>query len=182
MDDASGHGRTDGTAGAPLGLRARLRWTADVGAIHDGPRRYLLMRPDVLMGMVRRLPAGVRAAAQEAFAASVRDHARDSVAAYLREVGDDPSALLEATAQAAADLGWGSWRFHAGPGRLVLEVAHSPFAEGHGLADAPVCGPIVGLLGAVAEVAVGADADVRELGCAACGAACCTFEARWATC
>ena len=40
------------TGGPPGGgaLRDRLRWDAARGAIADGPRRYLMVRPDVLMG------------------------------------------------------------------------------------------------------------------------------------
>jgi hypothetical protein len=58
---------SDAVDPAPQGLRARLRWTGAEGAIHDGPRRYLLMRADVLMGMLRRLPdaARIQAAIEE---------------------------------------------------------------------------------------------------------------------
>ena len=31
-------------------LRDRLQWGPQAGQLHDGPRRYLMMRPDVLMG------------------------------------------------------------------------------------------------------------------------------------
>ena len=64
---------TDSDAAA-AGLRARLRWDAADGSIHDGPRRYLMMRPDVLMGTLARLPDPVRAQVQDAFADSVAAH------------------------------------------------------------------------------------------------------------
>jgi predicted hydrocarbon binding protein len=163
-------------------LRARLQWNADDGAIRDGLRRYLMMRPDVLMGMLRRLPPQARAQAMAAFADAVADHGADSIRAYFRQVGEDPSALLAATVGAAADLGWGAWRFEPGRDRLGLAVAASPFAEGFGAADAPACAPIAGLLRAVATVSTGIDCEVRELRCAACGAPRCEFEARWSAC
>jgi predicted hydrocarbon binding protein len=167
--------------GAP-GLRDRLDWSALDGAVHDGPRRYLLMRPDVLMGVLRRLPPPARALAAAAFADSVAEHGADSIRAYFRQVGEDPSALLAATARAAADLGWGAWTFEPGPRRLGLVVRSSPFAAGHGPADAPVCTPIAGMLRAVAAVAAGVECEAVELRCAACGAPDCGFEARWAAC
>jgi hypothetical protein len=163
-------------------LRGRLRWTADDGAIHDGPRRYLMMRPDVLMGMLRRLPAGARAQAMAAFADSVAAQGADSIRAYFRQVGEDPSALLAATVAAAADLGWGAWRFEPGRDRLGLAVDASPFAAGFGAAEAPVCAPIAGMLQAVAAVSTGIDGEVRELRCVACGAPRCEFEVRWSAC
>lgn len=165
-----------------LRLRDRLRWGEAAGRLADGPRRYLLMRPDVLMGALRRLPPGVREQALEAFADSVAEQGIDSIRAYFREVHEDPSALLRATERAAADLGWGVWRFRPAPGSLGLEVAGSPFAEGHGPAGSPVCAPLRGMLRAVAEVGSGAPATVVEAQCAACGAPTCVFEARWACC
>jgi predicted hydrocarbon binding protein len=163
-------------------LRERLAWDSARGRIADGPRRYLMMRPDVLMGALRGLAAPVRATALDAFARSVAEHGADSIRAYSREVGADPAALLAATVSAAADLGWGAWTFEPGRGRLGLVVAGSPFAEGWGAADAPVCAPVRGMLQAVSSVAVGLDADAHELECAACGAPACRFEARWAAC
>jgi hypothetical protein len=174
MDDAN-------VAGART-LRDRLRWTPDDGAIHDGPRRYLMMRPDVLMGVPRRLPEPMRTAVLAAFAESVAEQGIDSIRAYFRQVGEDPPALLAATAGAAADLGWGAWRFTPGRMRLALAVEGSPFAAGHGPAETPVCAPITGLLRAVATVATGIDVVVVELRCVACGAPRCEFEARWAAC
>jgi hypothetical protein len=163
-------------------LRERLHWSADDGAVRDGPRRYLMMRPDVLMGMLRRLPPEARSQAMSAFADSVAEHGTDSIRAYFRQVGEDPSALLAATVGAAADLGWGRWRFEPGRDRLGLAVDASPFAEGFGAADVPACAPIAGMLRAVATVSTGIECEVRELRCVACGAPRCEFEARWYAC
>jgi hypothetical protein len=167
---------------AASALPARLRWDAGSGAIMDGPRRYLMMRPDVLMGMLRRLPDAARAQALDAFAESVSAHGIDSIRAYFRQVGEDPPALLAATAQAAADLGWGVWSFEPGLRRLGLSVADSPFAQGAGPSPTPVCAPIRGMLQAVASVATGVECEAVELRCVACGADRCEFEARWAAC
>jgi hypothetical protein len=172
----------DANAAAARTLRDRLSWTPEDGAIHDGPRRYLMMRPDVLMGVPRRLPEVMRTAVLAAFAESVAEHGIDSIRAYFRQVGEDPPALLAATAGAAADLGWGAWRFTPGRMRLGLTVEASPFAAGYGPAETPVCAPIAGLMRAVATVATGIDVDVVELRCMACGAPRCEFEARWAAC
>lgn len=173
------HDRTP--IGAP-GLRARLAWSTPDGAILDGPRRYLLMRPDVLMGTLRRLPEPARALALAAFADSVAEHGADSLRAYLREVGEDPSALLAATAAAAADLGWGAWTFEAGPSGIGLVVRSSPFAAGHGASGSPVCAPIAGMLRAVAAVTGRVACDAHEVHCAACGAPACRFETRGSAC
>lgn len=154
------------------------------GELRDGPRRYLLLRPDVLMGTFARLDAGARRAAFDAFAASAEAHAIDSLRAYASSAAGD--ALLATTAAAAADLGWGTWTLVRDGERLELEVANSPFAAAwsalSGAPDAaepgaPVCAPVRGLLAALGTLAFARPAASREWRCAAHGAASCRFTA-----
>ncbi|MBL8324102.1 MAG: hypothetical protein JNJ89_03995 [Rubrivivax sp.] len=172
-------------------LRERLSWQAADGAVVDGPRRYLLMRPDVLMGALLRLDEPARGAWLGAVAESARVQGRESLAAYAAAAGHDSTRLLEATAGAAADLGWGRWVFTraaAGPDDVLhLEVHSSPFAAGWraaggGTAVQPVCAPVHGMLAALAGLLwPGRPVQVHEHHCSA---ACqppgepCMFEAR----
>ncbi|HVL56537.1 MAG TPA: hypothetical protein VM491_08525, partial [Burkholderiaceae bacterium] len=110
-------------------VRERLDFDAAAGEIRDGPRRYLLLRPDVLMGALRPLEASQREALLEAFAQSAREHGGESIRAYhatLRAAGGDPreadTALLQTTASAAADLGWGRWTLRRDGDTLRLSV------------------------------------------------------------
>lgn len=151
-------------------LRQRLQW--DGAAVHDGPRRYLLMRPDVLMGAALRLDGSARAALFDALAASTAQHGSDSLRAYAAQVGGDAEALLTATAAAAADLGWGRWTFQQGMDGLQLQVQDSPFAAGWraaagAAADHTVCAPICGMFTALAAQLQGAPVQVDETACAA---------------
>lgn len=169
---------TSADATSPPPFRERLAWDPERGEIRDGEIRYLLIRPDALMGAVLHLPPEMRATALAAFAASVHRHGGGSARKYRGMGAADPDALLQVVAATAPQLGWGRWRFEeAGPGRLRLEVENSPFAAGHGAAEGPVCAPIAGMLRAVAELVLGGEAAVRETDCAAAGAACCRFEA-----
>ena len=183
-------------APALAALRERLRRDADLGALHDGPRRYLMMRPDVLMGAVARLPAMAQREMFEALAASTREHGADSLRAYAASVGGDAGALMAATAQAAADLGWGVWSLQHEEEVLHLTVSSSPFAAGWPCgepalqralttsqpeqplrAGQPVCAPIRGMLEALAGIVLGTRATAVESECVACGAASCRFTA-----
>ena len=166
-------------------LRDRLRWDEASGAPHDGQRRYLMLRPDVLMGAIVALDAPLRAAVLDALAASAQQHGARSLRAYAGPAPGDAGALIAATVQAAADLGWGRWRIaRQAPQSLTLEVSDSPFAAGWRAATAsdaplPVCGPIRGMLAGLAEQVLGAAVQVDECECAAAGqAARCRFVAR----
>lgn len=161
---------------APRTLRERLAWDPARGQVCDGPRRYLLMRPDVLMGAVAAMTPAYRASFLEGWAASTCAHGADSLRAYAASVGGDPQALIEATTAAAADLGWGRWavRLDADSGTLHLAVTDSPFVAGWqaatGGAPAPeaVCAPIRGMLQALAMALFDAPVQVTEEACTAC--------------
>ena len=134
-------------------LRQRLSWSED-GALHDGPRRYLMMRTDVLMGTLLRLTPEAQADWLRAWAASTREHGAASLQAYAAVSGAeaaamsgadaaamsgadaavmsgaDAAALADSTLQAAADLGWGRWTIEPLDEGLQLQVHGSPFVQG----------------------------------------------------
>ncbi len=156
------------------GFLARARWRE--GRILDGEIRYLMLRADVLMGIFQRLSPSARAEALEAFAEAVREGGRAS-AEHYRALGDAGTAELLAIIEATApELGWGRWSFEIGPGGWDLRVENSPFAAGFGPAEAPICAPIRGMLGALGGMLLGPGASATETACAATGAASCRFR------
>lgn len=162
-------------------LADRLVHDPDAGEVRDGPRRYLLMRADVFSGALALVAPEHRAAVLDAFARSVALHGADSVGAYLDALGGDTAALLATMPSAAADLGWGVWRFDppsSSPG-LVLTVTNSPFVqafEDH-RAEQPVCAPIAGMLSALGQACFGVPVRCVESGCVARdGGHACRFE------
>lgn len=102
----------------PLDLHKRLVFDLAAGQVLDGPRRYLVMRADVLMGAFDGLDGQARALALQSLGRSVSAFGADSVHAYLAQVG--PDALLQAMVQGSAALGWGVWRFRHEGDRLWL--------------------------------------------------------------
>lgn len=146
-----------------LALHERLQFDTDKGEIRDGPRRYLVMRNDVLMGLFDRLEPRARREALEALGRSVTACGGDSVRAYLAEVGVE--RLARTIEEASASLGWGAWSLEHSQDRLALRVRNSPFAAGSAGREA-VCHPIAGMLQAVAQAIWGEGATARELRCA----------------
>ena len=153
-------------------LADRLVHDPDAGEVRDGPRRYLLMRADVFSGA----PAVL-----DAFARSVALHGADSVSAYLDALGGNTAALLATMPSAAADLGWGVWRFERpahSPG-LALTVSNSPFVQAFEdqRAEQTVCAPIAGMLSALGQACFGVPVRCVESGCVARdGGHACRFE------
>ncbi len=165
-------------------LSQRLVHEAKTGEVLDGPRRYLLMRADVFSGAVALVAPVHRAPMLEAFARSVALHGADSVNAYLEALGGDQAALLAALPAAAADLGWGVWRFdplNESAPSLGLEVRNSPFVQAFEdqRSDEPVCAPVAGMLTALGQTLWGRPVRCVEAACVARdGGESCRFEAR----
>jgi uncharacterized protein len=158
-------------------FRDRLSFDAENGALMDQARRYMLIRPEALMGIFRRLPEAERRQALEAFAESIVEQGSDSARAYVAMEGGG-EVLARTVAATAPQLGWGIWDVEVAPDLIRLEVRNSPFAAGFGPSDSPVCHPILGMTRAVSGMIFGCDAVVRETACSACGADVCRFEAR----
>jgi predicted hydrocarbon binding protein len=158
------------------GFRDRLMLDAEAGAWFDQTRRYMLLRPEALMGIFRRLPEAERAMALGALQDSVFEQGSDSARAY-RAMGGTGEALLGVIAESAPELGWGRWRFARDGAILRLEVRNSPFAQGFGPSKTPVCAAIAGMLRAVATLVFERAATAQEVQCAAMGHEFCRFEA-----
>ena len=162
-----------------LKLHERLKFDLTTGQVLDGPRRYLIMRPDVLMGAFDDLAEPARSQALQALGRSVTRFGGDSVRAYLREVG--PQALLQAMVEGSASLGWGSWTFGEDEVGPWLKVHNSPFAAGTRRDDGPSCHAIAGMFQVVVEALLVAPAEVTAVRCACVDlqpSAHCFFRAR----
>ena len=159
-------------------FKDRLIFDTAAGEILDATRRYLLVRPDSFMGIFARLPEPARTQALGALEAAVFEHGSDSARAYLASGGGDARTLIDTIARTAPQLGWGRWTFDIAGDKIALTVDNSPFAQGYGPSDTPVCHAVAGMLRAVATLLFDAAAAARECTCTACGSAACRFEAR----
>ena len=139
----------------------------DQGGLRLGDIRYMLIRPDVLMGIFTHLPEEMVSHVFEAFAKSVEENGGKSVQSYRGEAAENPKDLLQIVAQTAPKLGWGLWEISERQDGFTLRVEHSPFVAGHGPAERPVCSAIEGMLSALACSVYGKNAVVREENCGA---------------
>ncbi|QBQ99590.1 V4R domain-containing protein [Paraburkholderia pallida] len=157
------------------GIVSRLEHDLEQGEILDGKRRYLLMRPDVLMGILRGLDETTRAAVLKSFTRAAYENGGRSIEAYARDA--DGRALLDVVCETSAGLGWGKWDAELEHDRLRLTVRNSPFAWGHGVSSCPVCAPVVGILQSVAKQILGGPIVAEEVACGAMSGGACEFVA-----
>mgnify|MGYP003753668303 CR=1 FL=1 len=159
-------------------FRDRLQFDDAAGTYHDGAMRYILIKPEAVMGVALEMPEDQRPAIFEAMIRTVIRNGGKSAQAYRAAGASDPEALLAVIRETAAQLGWGRWQTELGADRLVVTVENSPFAAGYGASKVPVCAPITGMLTAVSGMVFDAPTTVQERACATMGAEACIFEAR----
>ena len=136
------------------------------GGLMIGPNRYILIRPDALMGLFARLDKTERLSALNAFASSTAEHGGKSTASYAGEGFLESRALISAITETAPKLGWGQWSLNLKPSGLDLSVNNSPFVAGFGISEHAVCAPICGMLAAISEQIFGGRTSVIETQCA----------------
>jgi predicted hydrocarbon binding protein len=164
--------------GAPVstagGESARAALDDDgAGRLALGGARYLLVRPETLVGMQKAVEAALGPAAAECLAAGGRAGGAAATRALAGAAGERVARLIGT----GATLGWGRFALERLTARdFVVTVTGSPFAEAYGAAAGPVCHLIRGVLESLAASVLERPARVRETACAAAGAACCRFE------
>ena len=149
------------------------------GGLDIGGIRYMMIRPDALMGLFHRLGAQDRNVALHALADSVFEHGGKSAASYAGSGHGAALQLIARIEEIAPQIGWGQWQITLRDDGLDLEVENAPFVAGYGTADQTVCAPIRGMLAAITKQIFNSDAVVTEPRCAAVvGSGPCHFTSR----
>ena len=142
------------------------------GGLTLGGSRYLLIRPETLVGL------------QRAVEHALGERASACIVAGGRAGGERAMASLEGTAEervrrmlrVGGQIGWGEFvleRLTAT--ELAVTVRHSPVAQAYGPSARPVCHLIRGVLESLAVATLGRSLAVVETACAAMGAPACRF-------
>src|SRR3546814_10272360 len=105
-----------------------FEFDTQTGSVRYGGIRYLMMRPDVLMGVGTALGSidqFVNALTESAF-----QNARASFEVYRRNGLLDSDGALQRAGEFAAWLGWGRWFVaYLENGNVEVIVRHSPFSS-----------------------------------------------------
>lgn len=155
-------------------LTRNIAWVPEDGALFQGDIRYVLMRPDVVMGVLRHVADP--AVLIDAMRRSACENAVNSFNSYKQSGALGNSDPVAHCCEMAGQLGWGSWNVvEQASSQYVVEAVNSPFAHAASGEGQAVCGWIAGVLQAVAVAYGHPSAQVSETACAAQGNDCCRF-------
>jgi predicted hydrocarbon binding protein len=147
---------------------------ADGGVFRLGDARFILIRPETLVGVHKALARTHGASVAESLAEGGRTGGARAVRGLRGSVEERATALAEMGSQ----LGWGTFTVESvTPTTFVIAVENSPFPEAHGSADAPVCHLIRGVFQALADDVFRHAVRIVESECVATGSRRCVFQA-----
>ena len=156
---------------------SEISWDPESGVLTQSGIRYVLMRPDVIMGTAAHLPHPeefISAMSESAF-----ENARDSFVRYRESGALNGADPVEHACGMAAQLGWGQWTVtNKDESGYIVSVRNSPFAFQANGGRLAMCGWITGVLRATIAANSTSAPQVRETHCAAQGHADCEFEIR----
>lgn len=155
-----------------------LTFDADAGRLAFKDVRYLLIRPETIVGFQKAVERELGERAGELLYQGGFTGGSLSARRYREVFGYSDREIVEFMCRMGCEIGWGSFELRtleAAHGELVIEVTQSPFAEAYGQAATGVCHLIRGVLGGLAEGVFGKPVRAEEVLCLAQGDRVCRF-------
>ncbi len=145
-----------------------------LGRLTLGGARYLLIRPETLVGLQKAVEGALGARAAACIAAGGRAGGARATASLDGTARERVSRLL----RTGGEIGWGEFALERLTAtELAVSVRHSPVADAYGPSAVPVCHLIRGVLESLAGSIFGRSRMVVETACVAMGAPACRFVA-----
>lgn len=140
--------------------------------------RYLLMRPETLVGFQKALVQNCSQEADDNLFQGGFTGGSLSAKKYKDLHHFSDNEIIEFMMNMGNQIGWGNFnleRYDPTEEHLCVVVQHSPFAQAYGQSPLGVCHLIRGVLAGMAAVLFGADCSADEVECLAKGDASCRF-------
>jgi predicted hydrocarbon binding protein len=152
----------------------------DEGSLRFSGVRYLLIRPETLASIQHALEAevGLDRAGELLYAGGLTG-GKLSGRKYKEVHNLSDREAVEYMCRMGGEIGWGGMELvhlDSEEHRLVVRVAHSPFAEAYGVGVEGVCHLIRGVFGGLVSGLFGVEVESREIQCTARGDEACIFE------
>lgn len=152
------------------------------GALTFKGVRYLIIRPDTIMGMFKALVDTLGwEKAGEIFYGGGFEGGKASTLKFREAFNLSPYEAAEYMCRMGRQIGWGRFEletFDSDAMKLQISVKSSPFAEMWMDAGKPVCHFIRGVVGGLGEALFGVVSPAEETDCIAKGDVCCRFVAQ----
>ena len=143
--------------------------------------RYLLIRPETIIGFLKAVEESLKDEAGEKFYLGGFRGGFLSTKRYKEIHNFSDKEIIEFMMKMGAEIGWGKFslmRYEPKENILEVSVENSPFAIFYGRSDKGVCHLIRGVISGMATALFGKDCQAEEISCIAKGDNRCVFVVR----
>jgi predicted hydrocarbon binding protein len=157
----------------------KLDYNPSIGALRYKDARYLLIRPETVIGFQKAIEESSRKLAQDAFFQGGFNGGH-LLAKNFSEINNlNDTELIDFMMKMGTEIGWGHFKlqkFDSQQKHLSIIVEQSAFAEAYGQSSTGVCHLIRGVLSGMASVLFNQKCVGSEVKCLAKGDEHCFFE------
>ena len=153
----------------------RVTWDREEGVHVNTGMRYMIIKPEALMGFVHELPAQMRPSPLTPWPGMSRFMAGNPLEPIKTWGRRKARRCCPSSSRRRQNWAGASGGLSAGQGKSGYRSKILPFADGYGPAGFIVCEPILGMLTAVGALVLGGPVTVREVECAAMRSSKCEF-------
>jgi predicted hydrocarbon binding protein len=156
-----------------------LKYDAASGALTYREVRYLLIRPETIVGFQKTIEKHSRTGAQDALFQGGYRGGYLSAKKYKEMQNLSDSQTISFMMTMGAEIGWGNFKlieYDFENRKLQIRVENSAFAETYGDATEGVCHLISGVISGLASVIFSINCTASETQCLAKGDECCEFN------
>ncbi len=157
----------------------QLMYDPALGALTYRDVRYLLIRPETIVGFQKTIEKHSRTGAQEALVQGGYRGGYLSAKKYKEMQNLSDSETISFMMTMGAEIGWGNFQlieYDIENRKLQIRVENSAFAEAYGDATEGVCHLISGVISGLASVIFSINCTASETQCLAKGDECCEFN------
>jgi predicted hydrocarbon binding protein len=159
----------------------QLKYDPDAGALTYRDVRYLLIRPETIVGFQKTIEKRSRKGAREALFQGGYQGGYLSAKKYKEVQGLSDKGTLTFMMTMGAEIGWGNFQlieYNLENRKLQIRVFNSAFARAYGESTdgVGVCHLIRGVLSGLATFLFSSNSTAREVQCLAKGDECCEFH------
>jgi predicted hydrocarbon binding protein len=158
----------------------RLRYDEGQGALLFEQVRYLIIRPETLIGFQKAVEGAMGQMAEGLIFRGGLEGGERSARRLKEQLHLGPREVVQTMCSMGTEIGWGRFslvEFDQSVPRMLIEVSSSPFAGAYGASSRPVCHFTRGVIAGIGKVIFG-QMEVIEQRCLATGADSCRFLAR----
>ena len=155
-----------------------LEYNPASGALTYRDVRYLLIRPEAIVGFQKAIEKQSRAAARDALFQGGYQGGYLSAKKYKKMQNFSDRETLDFMMAMGAEIGWGNFtidEYDFDSKKLQIRVKNSPFAEAYGASTEGVCHLIRGVLCGLATILFSRSCAASEIECVAKGDHHCVF-------